>query len=291
MSSVIPSANEITYFLEVAETLNLSRAAERLGISQPSLSLAIQRLEQSIGVPILLRSKKGVTLTQAGRTLLQHSRGLQQAWEEVITRAVKSQDEVTGRFTIGCHPSVARYSIGHFLPDFLEANPDIEVSLVHDLSRRIVESVISMRVDLGIVVNPARHNDLIIKKLASDEVTFWVGGGSRSIQDYKSSKSVLVCDPDLAQTQELLKKVQKAGIKVQRVVKSSNLEVIADLVAEGAGIGILPSRVAENAKKPLHRIRNAPAFIDEIALVYRMEQKDVRAVQALSSAIVASFKS
>ena len=62
---MVPSAAELEYFLEVSSTLNLSRASERLGISQPSLSLAIKRLEQSVGTELFIRHKHGVTLTQA----------------------------------------------------------------------------------------------------------------------------------------------------------------------------------------------------------------------------------
>jgi len=61
---MLPSAAELEYFLEVANTLNLSRASERLGLSQPSLSLAIKRLELSIGTQLFIRHKQGVTLTQ-----------------------------------------------------------------------------------------------------------------------------------------------------------------------------------------------------------------------------------
>ncbi len=64
---MIPSPTDLKYFMEVAQTQNVSRAAERLGISQPSLSLAIRRMEQSVGAPLLIRSKRGVTMTQAGK--------------------------------------------------------------------------------------------------------------------------------------------------------------------------------------------------------------------------------
>ena len=70
------SPSDLTYFIEVAHTKNLSRAAERLGITQPSLTLAIQRIEHSLGTDVLIRSKKGVVLTKAGRSLLIHSKTL-----------------------------------------------------------------------------------------------------------------------------------------------------------------------------------------------------------------------
>lgn len=66
---MMPSPADLSYFIEVGNVLNLSRAAERLGISQPSLTLSIQRLEHSVGTALLIRSNKGVTLTYRPRKL------------------------------------------------------------------------------------------------------------------------------------------------------------------------------------------------------------------------------
>ena len=75
------SQAELRYFIEVANSLNLSRASERLGISQPSLSVAIKRLEGSIGTELLIRQKRGVVLTQAGKQLLAHAKQLLQYFD------------------------------------------------------------------------------------------------------------------------------------------------------------------------------------------------------------------
>lgn len=284
----MPSSSDLTYFLEVAASQNLSRAAERLGVSQPSLSLSIQRLEQSVGTALLIRSKRGVTLTQPGKQLLTHARELLQKWESVKGQALASTHEIQGCYTIGCHASVALYSLGKFLPEILANHPRLEIKLQHDLSRRITESVIRMETDIGIVVNPVRHPDLMIRKLCLDEVTLWTGEGKRNVQDYRGGEGVLLVDPDLMQSQDLLKKLKKSGIQFQRTVPSSSLEVVAKLTADGAGVGILPARVA--AVFPgLKPVPKAPSFRDEICLLYRMENKGVRSIQALSEAILKAF--
>src|SRR3990167_8816805 len=108
---MLPSAAELEYFLEVSSTLNLSRASERLGISQPSLSLAVKRLEQSVGNSLFVRHKQGVTLTQAGKQLVLHARQLLQYWENTKSQALASQQEVQGYFTLGCHATIAIYML------------------------------------------------------------------------------------------------------------------------------------------------------------------------------------
>jgi DNA-binding transcriptional LysR family regulator len=287
---MIPSPSELTYFLEVSTSLNFSRASERLGISQPSLSLAIQKLEHSLGVPLFFRSKKGVTLTQAGKQLLLHVRPLLQSWESIRNQTLASVDEVQGSYRIGCHPSVGLYSLGSFLPDLLEEYPKLEVTLVHDLSRKIAERVIQMEVDIGIVVNPVRHPDLVIHKLCDDEVGLWTGISRRQIQNYQNGEGVLICDLELIQVQSLLKDFKKKGFYFKRVINSSSLEVITHLAHSGAGTAILPSRVATSHPSfNLRPVRGSPIFKDEISLLYRVENKQVRSIRAICERIENSF--
>lgn len=167
---MLPSSNEIFYFLEVASTLNISRAAERLGVTQPTLSLSIQRLEQSLGSPLLLRGKSGVRLTKTGARFAQGARTLVEQWQRLRDEALKDEVEVRGRVTIGCHSSVALYSVGHYASALLTEHPALEIAFVHDLSRKITERVISFEVDLGVVINPVAHPDLRLVPLGSDEV-------------------------------------------------------------------------------------------------------------------------
>lgn len=283
---MLPSAAELEYFLEVSNTLNLSRASERLGISQPSLSLAIKRLEESVGTSLFIRHKQGVTLTQAGKQLVPHTRQLLQYWENTKSQALASQQEVQGYFTLGCHPTIAIYMVSGFLADLLEDHPKLEIHLKHDISRRITEQVINLSIDIGIVVNPFKHPDLVIRKLCDDEVTFWVSKGAREIQNIHSENAIILCEPDLTQTQSLLKQCKKAGIVSERIMTMNSLEVVANLTANGCGIGILPTRVAEVMyPDTLKRIPKAPVYSDEVCLIYRNENRNVQAIQTISKSI------
>ncbi len=83
----LPSATDLEYFLEIAEVKSISRGAERLGVTQPSLSLAMQRLEHNFGMDLLKRSKSGIALTEAGESLRAGARELLEIWEDVRARA------------------------------------------------------------------------------------------------------------------------------------------------------------------------------------------------------------
>jgi len=286
---MLPSFSDIVYFLEVAQSKNISRAAERLGITQPSLSAAIKRLESSVGTPLFLRSRSGVQLTKSGELFYSKSRSLLSGWEQLRTEVSKKQFEVSGQYIIGCHPAVALYSLPLFLPKLIQQNPDLQIQLIHDLSRKITERVISFEIDFGIVVNPVKHPDLVISELCKDEVSFWVS--KKATPSQKQKNDVIICDPNLIQSQKLLNELGKDRLPYSRVISSSDLEVISNLTECGAGVGLLPKRVATRKSPCLLELLDPslPTFKDRICLIYRADFQKSKAAQLIVKSIRASF--
>jgi DNA-binding transcriptional LysR family regulator len=262
---MLPTSAEIEYFLEIAKTLNITRASERLGVSQPTLTLSLKKLEDRLGAPLLIRKKSGVELTKFGLQFQTEAKALIEQWQRIRQVATREEQELRGRYTIGVHPSVAIYAIPEAVRALLQRNSGLELQLVHDLSRKITEQVISARIDLGIVVNPIPHPDLVIQEWGQDEVTLWKAAGLKNTD-------VLIYDPELKQAVSLLEKLGKAGIRFKREMHSGSLEVIRALTESGVGVGILPSRVAALAQPKLSIYKaDAPKFPDRICLVYRPE--------------------
>ncbi len=287
---MIASPNDLIYFVEISHTLNLSRTAKRIGISQPSLTLAVKRLEQAIGTELFIRGKNGVVLTKAGKRLLSHAKQLLQLWDSVKAESLASHYEIQGKFTLGAHPSVALGTLSRFLPKLLMDYPKLEIQLTHDSSRNIAEGIINLSIDIGLIVNPIKHPDLIIQKLYDGKITFWHTGEKNVNQQIDSGEAVLIFDPDLTQTNSLLKRIHRQGLKYKRVLTSNSLEVIANLTANGSGIGILPTCVALSAyPNKLKPVPKMPCHHDEICLVYRHENRNVKAVQAIISSIKEGF--
>ncbi|GAB4417790.1 MAG: LysR family transcriptional regulator [Bacteriovoracaceae bacterium] len=284
-----PEARDLQLFLEVSRTENLSRAAERAGITQPALSLAMKRLEDIVGNQLLLRSKSGVKLTKAGILLAKEARTLLEDWEKIVGRVAHDEEGLKGRYIIGLHSSVALYTLHHFVPSLLEKWPGLEFKFVHDLSRRIVEEVISFKIDMAIVVNPIAHPDLVIKELIKDEVGFWKARKTTPMNDVEGDDSVLICDPDLLQAQELLGKANKKSSLFKRTLTSSNLEVIKSLTLCGSGVGIIPGRVV-GQEKNLELIKNLPTFQDRICLVYRIDMQRAHGSRSLIDVISNAIK-
>lgn len=272
----LPSATDLQYFLEVSRTLNVTRAAERIGVSQPTLTQSIRKLEGTVGSQLLVRSRVGVRLTRSGQRLAAKASGLLEAWSSLQREALADDHELQGRFRVGCHPSVARYVLPEFFRALAQRAPRIEVELEHDLSRRITESVIAYRVDLGFVINPVRHPDLVLKRILTDSVTVF--------ESPRRQGRWLFGDPEIHQTNWVLKRISNASLDFAAFVPTKSLEVIGSLVASGAGYGILPARVAacEHGAGLRPVDPKIPAFPDQLFLVWRKDAMASCAGKALT---------
>lgn len=282
---MLPTNQELTYFIELAQTLNMSRSAEKLGVTQPTLTTSLKKLEHSLGTTLFVRSKSGIQLTKFGERFLIDAKELLERWKSLTVEVRKHEEEVQGQFSIGLHQSVAQYSLPLFLPNLLKNHSSLSFSFHHDLSRKITENIISYKFDFGLVINPVSHPDLVIRELCLDEVTFF------KHKDCKNT-DVLIYEPDMLQSQTLLRECKKRKIEFNRQVTSSSLEVIRGLVASGAGIGILPTRVAhfEKSHKLIEAFKQAPIFHDRLCLIYRQMGKKTKAQEVISQAIIQAFK-
>ncbi|MBT3583904.1 MAG: LysR family transcriptional regulator [Halobacteriovoraceae bacterium] len=268
---MLPNPNDLRFFIEVSRTHNLSRAAERLGVTQPALSQGMRRLEQNIGQQLLLRGKGGVKLTKCGEKLVFKAKHLLEDWEKIKEEAERDGEDLRGRYSIGMHSSVALYSLRHFVPQLLAKFPNLEFKLVHELSRRITEDVISFKIDFGIVVNPVQHPDLVIRELFRDEVSFWRSKKETAMNSIDGKDKVLIIEPELLQTQEMLGKLSKKKMHFKRQLTSSNLEVIKDMTLAGCGVGVVPGRVVGEHSKKMEIVPGWPKFSDKICLIYRAD--------------------
>ena len=267
-----PNLNDLHYFIEIAATKNMSQASLRLGVTQPTLSTAITRLEGILNTKLFHRSKKGVELTPDGREFLGHSKNLIQEWESIKYHSSSTGEEIKGRLIVGCHISVGLYSLPDLFSEWIKKYPKLEIKLVHDLSRKILDQVVSNQVDMGIVVNPKNHPDLIVKYVCKDEVTLFTNPKA------KPPSNTFIGDENLMQTQDLIRKIKRNKTSMTRFISTTSLEMTAALTLAGAGIGILPTRVAA-IHGHLKKIRNAPVFSDDVAIVYRSELRKLNSLK------------
>jgi DNA-binding transcriptional LysR family regulator len=142
---------QLRYFIAVAEELHFGRAAARLFISQPALSFDIKKLEEQLGVQLLLRNNKSVKLTSAGATLLSESRSLLVQLEQVRRLTVRSAQGLSGRLRIGFVNSMLHRGLPEAIERFQSEQPDIEVVLMELNSSEQAHALQRGQIDLGFV--------------------------------------------------------------------------------------------------------------------------------------------
>jgi LysR family transcriptional regulator, cell division regulator len=272
---MIPQYTDLKYFLAVVETLNVSRASEHVGVVQPTISQALKRLEDIVGVPLFIRRKNGMELTRAGRSLAEESRGLMNNWRFIVDSARDSETQPMGHFKIGAHVTVAWYSAGAILPKLLHEFPKIEVSVVHGTSRELLQQLVVGKIDFGLLINPRRHPDLVIKPLCGDRYTLWYSKDCLNLD-------VLVVNPDTQQNEKVLS-LLKDKRTFSRRIETNSYEVGARLAASGAGVAMLPERAA----KPYGlSMWDRNAFVsDELCLCYRRERQRSEGARVIIEAI------
>lgn len=277
----LPSPSDLSYFLEVYNARNISRAAERLGITQPSLSLSLKRLESLLTVKLFARSKSGMEPTKEGDILAKDVEALLVEWSRIGDKAKDANLTVKGSVRIGCHASVAMYAVKPWINSLTSKYGELDVFFSHDLSRKILEQVVSFKLDIGLVINPVSHPDLVIKTLTSDEVTL------RCVKKKAVDKSTLIYDPALVQVQSLLGSLKKKKITFKRHLTSSNLEFVEHLTSLGAGVGVLPARVCKSKTEVFDA--SLKPFKDELCLVYRADLPKTKSFEVVLEEIKKSF--
>jgi len=271
---MIPSPIDIKYFLAVAEKLNLSRAAESLGVVQPTLTQSLKRLEYTLGKDLFVRQKNGVVLTRAGELFRINCQNILSDWNRLVQSMNDLDETPSGQYSIGCHPSVGLYGLKYFVRDIL-ASPEITLNFEHGLSREITEAVVSRKIDFGLVINPVRHNDLVLKKLCNDRFGLW--------KSLEAPSDTLIYDGNLNQAQVLIKKI-KSSAAFKRHITSNNLEIIADLASASCGVALLPERVARRFKNLMpysdHWLK------DELFLIHHVGQSKTAGFKLIKDTII-----
>ena len=272
---MIPQFTDLKYFLAVVDTLNVSRASERMGVVQPTISQALKRLESIVGVPLFIRRKNGMELTRAGQILTVQSRDLMNNWQFLVDAARDSEMQPMGHFKIGAHVSVAWYALDLILPKLLHDYPKIEVSIVHGMSRDLLQQLVVGKIDFGLLINPRRHADLVVKPLCTDRYSLWYSKDCLN-------QDVVALNPETMQNEKVFT-LLKDKRTFSRRIETTSYEVIARLAAAGTAIGLLPERIAKPSGLSMW---DRQAFVtDELCLCYRKERQRSEGARVILEAI------
>lgn len=158
-------------FKEVAETKNITLASKRLHMSQPSISIQIQNLENEYGVKFFERTNKGVTLTKAGKIFYQHICQVIQIMKEAGEKIADLTEDKRGLIHVGATLTIGEYLLPHLLGYLYKVRPDIDFKAKIANTETIAQDVLDKKIHIGLVEGPVPENrELIVENFWQDEL-------------------------------------------------------------------------------------------------------------------------
>lgn len=230
---------QIETFVHVAESGSFSKAAVLLDTAQPALSRQVRALEAELRETLLIRTGRGVTLTEAGRRLLEHGHAIMQRVELAKEDLGTQRDEPVGRIVVGLPPSLARRMTLPLIDIFSREMPKARLALVEGFSMNISEWLTSGRMDLGLVYTPEPQPQIEITPLLQERLCL-IGPKSLAGQERLTFRDLERFPLIMPQPGQVFRKLLEAQaallrVKLNIVWEVSSVPAILDLVRGGYG--------------------------------------------------------
>ena len=164
----------LRYVVEAAGLKSISKAAAQLHVAQPALSRQIRLLEEELGVPLLLRHRRGVEPTKEGLDFVRSAEILLRMAQQIRDDMGSRGTEPVGRIRLGFLPGPGDLIIGKLVADFLRQYPKVSFLLREALTADLTDALLAGKLDLAIMIHDVKHQDLHRKPLFSEDV--WLAG-------------------------------------------------------------------------------------------------------------------
>jgi DNA-binding transcriptional LysR family regulator len=165
-----PEFRHLRYFLAVAEECNFSRAAQRLNVSQPSLSAQIKQLEDGLRAHLFMRGRAGAALTHAGRAFLPFAKQMLQIREYAVSTAFSVHSGVGLALRFGYSPFVDHRLVGEALKAYRELVPDSVIEPSSECTAPLITMVLEGRLDAALVSMPVSEKDLFVHRICTERL-------------------------------------------------------------------------------------------------------------------------
>lgn len=254
---------QLEYFIEVAEHLSFTRAAKKCFISQTAMSLQIQSLEEKVGVPLLIRDKHHVELTEAGRIFLREAKAILAHSEEALNLARTAGEGFSGTLSIGFVRGYEQGDFSRTLRDFHARYPHISIKLVRDNMSSLYSHLENGSCDIIFNLSPyfreyPTFNHRFLKTFPL-LVVIYPGHLLENRQElhYRelAEEDFIVMQPEGRATdeaEEVLLCYNRGGFLPNIVLRDPEVETVLLMVSAGFGIAILP----EYSIRYLHTAKN-----------------------------------
>lgn len=240
---------QLKYFIHVAELGSFTQAANYLDVAQPILSRQIRRLETTLGKSLLIRTGRGVTLNDSGKVLLEYSRQIMSLIDQVHDELI--QGTLSGNIAIGIPPTLSRILSVPLTKKFREKLPEAKLIITESMTSTIEEKIADGRLNMGLLYNSNRSQDLDLKVLASENL-YLIAPRNFPLKNYttlslEEASEIPLILPSYPNTFRKLIELEmtKSSLKPQVILEMNSINTIIELIVEGLGCGILSQKIID----------------------------------------------
>lgn len=287
---------QLRYVLAVAEYQNFTKAAEKVFVTQPTLSMQIQKLEEELSVQIFNRDKKPISLTAAGKRIVEQARNIVNESERIQDIVDQEKGFIGGEFRLGVIPTIMPTLLPMFLNKFIKKYPKINLKIEEADTERLVEKLEEGHLDAGIAATPLENENLNEQLLFHEPFEAYIPENHRlfpykkiTAQDLDVNDILLLEDGHCFKENILNLCKANKDLKDQKFqLHSGSFETLMGLCDEGLGMTLLPYLHRLNlsdSRKAKIRSFKAPQPAREISLIYTKSDLKIQIITALKNVI------
>ena len=292
---------ELRYIVALARERHFGRAAEKCFVSQPTLSVAIKKLEEELGVTLFERHTSDVTVTPLGARIVEQAQRVLEETAAIRQIAAQGKDQLATPLRVGAIYTVGPYLLPLLIPIMHKRAPHMPLLLQENFTVKLGELLRNGELDVAILSLPFADTG-IVTQAVYDEPFRVVMPANHAWSRKARIPAAQLCNETLLllgagncfrdQVLQACPRMLRAGASnMQQTLEGSSLETIRHMVASGVGITVLPSTAAESksAASPLLAVRpiGSPQPSRRISLAWRASFPRPQAVEALRQAILA----
>ena len=285
---------QLEYTLAVAEVGNFTLAAEKCFVTQPTLSMQVQKLEEELGVKLFNRNTKPIALTPIGLKILSQAKTIVEEAKRMDDVVSMEKGEVKGDFKLGIIPTVMPTLLPLFLNSFIKKYPKVNLKIEDLNTSSIEENLENGKIDAGIAATPLENIKLIEKPLYYEPFVGYIPE-IHPLSKLKTitpldieNNDILVLEDGHCFRNHVLKLCKTTTISQSFDLKSGSFETLINLVNEGPWMTILPYlqtlNLTEKNTENLRYFEN-PEPAREISIVYNKSQLKLPIIEALSNLV------
>ncbi len=287
---------QLQYVLAVAEHQNFTKAAQKVFVTQPTLSMQIQKLEDELGVRIFDRSKKPIQLTETGRKIVNQARNIVNESDRIQDIVDQQKGFIGGTFRIGVIPTVMPTLLPMFLNNFIKKYPKVKLKIEELNTDTIIERLKEGHLDAAIAATPLETENIKEQVLYYEPFVAYIPKSHRlskleklKVEDLDIDDILLLEDGHCFKDGILnLCKTPKKVNDDHFQLESGSFETLVKLANEGLGMTLLPYLhtldLNENESKNLKMFQD-PVPAREVSLIYNKSELKIHIIEALKSTI------